>query len=187
MARNLANHSYARWHSQGAEPIYIYNRTRSKSEDLLKELGDEKVKISDSAIQLAKACDVVITNLGSDEAVRSVYAQFKQALSVSQSYLVLYLMFDTLRQEANDSRSRIFVEMSTCFPSLAGELDEMISGDHTRLITCPVFGAPAAADKAQLVLVMSGDYRSKKEIAYLLCPAIGRKVMDLGGNLEKGK
>ena len=34
---------------------------------------------------------------------------------------------------------------------------------------------------------MSGDYRSKKEVAYLLVPAIGRKVVDLGGNLEKGK
>lgn len=63
----------------------------------------------------------------------------------------------------------------------------MISGfPHTHLITCPVFGAPAVADKAQLVLVMSGDYRSKKEVAYLLVPAIGRKVIDLGGNLEKG-
>lgn len=33
---------------------------------------------------------------------------------------------------------------------------------------------------------MSGDYRSKKEVAYLLVPSIGRKVFDLGGNLEKG-
>ncbi|KIM88935.1 hypothetical protein PILCRDRAFT_245320 [Piloderma croceum F 1598] len=32
---------------------------------------------------------------------------------------------------------------------------------------------------------MSGDYRSKKEVAYLLVPAVGRKVYDLGGNLEK--
>ena len=64
----------------------------------------------------------------------------------------------------------------------------MISGfPHTHLITCPVFGAPAAADKAQLLLVMSGDYRSKKEVAYILVPAIGRKVIDLGGNLEKGE
>jgi hypothetical protein len=32
---------------------------------------------------------------------------------------------------------------------------------------------------------MSGDYRSKKEVAHLFVPAIGRKVYDLGGNLEK--
>ena len=69
-----------------------------------------------------------------------------------------------------------------------GELDNLISYvPHSRLITCQVFGAPAAADKAQLVLIMSGDYRSKKEIAYLLVPAVGRKVYDLGENLEKGE
>lgn len=50
-----------------------------------------------------------------------------------------------------------------------------------------MFGAPAAADKAQLIVVMSGDYRSKKEASYVLVPAVGRKVYDLGGNLEKGE
>lgn len=70
---------------------------------------------------------------------------------------------------------------------LIGELDALISQlPHSHLITCPVFGAPAAADKSQLILVMSGDYRSKKEVAYLLVPAVGRKVVDLGGNVEKG-
>ncbi len=33
---------------------------------------------------------------------------------------------------------------------------------------------------------MSGDYRSKKDVAYLLVPAVGRRVIDLGENLEKG-
>jgi len=52
-------------------------------------------------------------------------------------------------------------------------------------VACPVFGLPAAADKAELICVMSGDYRSKKEVAYLLVPDVGRKVYDLGGNIEK--
>lgn len=71
---------------------------------------------------------------------------------------------------------------------LAGELDGLISKNpHSHLITSPVFGAPPAADKAQLIIIMSGDYRSKKEVAHLLVPAIGRKVVDVGGNIEKGK
>jgi len=69
---------------------------------------------------------------------------------------------------------------------VTGELDTLISQfPHSHLITCPVIGAPPAADKSQLVIVMSGDYRSKKEVAYLLVPAVGRKVVDLGGNVEK--
>ena len=42
------------------------------------------------------------------------------------------------------------------------------------------------ADKATLIIALSGDYRSKKEVAYTLVPAIGRRVLDLGGNVEKG-
>jgi hypothetical protein len=42
------------------------------------------------------------------------------------------------------------------------------------------------AEKATLIIALSGDYRSKKEVAYILVPAIGRRVLDLGGNVEKG-
>jgi hypothetical protein len=42
------------------------------------------------------------------------------------------------------------------------------------------------ADKATLIIALSGDYRLKKEVAYTLVPAIGRRVLDLGGNVEKG-
>ena len=67
------------------------------------------------------------------------------------------------------------------------ELDNLISNiPSARFIASPVFGAPAAAVAAQLLIVMSGDYRSKKEVAHILYPAVGRKVVDLGGNVEKG-
>jgi len=69
----------------------------------------------------------------------------------------------------------------------SGELDNLISSvPHTRFITCPVFGAPAAAAKGLLIAVMSGDHRSKKEVGHLLVPAVAQKIIDLGGNIEKG-
>ena len=68
-----------------------------------------------------------------------------------------------------------------------GELDALITAiPHCHLVTGPVFGPPAMAETAGLILVLSGDYRSKKEVAYTLVPAIARRVMDLGGNVEKG-
>ncbi|THH11358.1 hypothetical protein EW145_g708 [Phellinidium pouzarii] len=167
MARNLAKHRHS--HPQGSSPILVYNRSRTKAENLLAELGQDRICIADSPEQLAKECDVIITSLASDAVVMSVYAQFKEAL-----------------KEVNHDKPKIFVETSTCYPTVAGELDEMISGfPHTHLITCPVFGPPAQAETAQLILVMAGDYKSKKDAAYILVPAIGRKVIDLGGNLEK--
>jgi hypothetical protein len=71
--------------------------------------------------------------------------------------------------------------------TVPAELDSLISQvPHTHFITGPVFGPPTAAAKGDLVLVLSGDYRSKKIVAYLSVPAMARKVMDMGGNVEKG-
>ena len=82
MARNLANHRNS--HPQGAPPLLVYNRTREKAERLLKELGPNKIRIPDNPEQLARECNVIITNLGNDTVVKSVYARFKEALNVSK-------------------------------------------------------------------------------------------------------
>ena len=76
---------------------------------------------------------------------------------------------------------------SNDYATSLGELDALMSATpHCHFVTGPVFGAPAQADKAALIVLLSGDYRSKKEVAYILVPAIGRRVLDLGGNVEKG-
>ena len=68
-----------------------------------------------------------------------------------------------------------------------GQLDALVSTiPHCHLVTAPIFGPPAMAENATVIIALSGDYRSKKEVAYTLVPAIGRRVLDLGGNVEKG-
>ncbi|KAG5636592.1 hypothetical protein H0H81_007532, partial [Sphagnurus paluster] len=171
MAQNLANHRASL--SNGNPPLLIWNRTKQKSENLRDALGNDKIRIAQDPAQVALECDVIITNLADDSVVKYIYEEFTEAL-----------------RRVPPSQHRIFVETSTVSPevhSLGGELDALISSiPHSHLITCPVFGPPAAAAKSQLLIIMSGDYRSKKEVAYLLVPAIGRKVVDLGGNIEKG-
>jgi hypothetical protein len=49
------------------------------------------------------------------------------------------------------------------------------------------FRSTARVEDASLMIALSGDYRSKKEVAYTLIPAIGRHVIDLGRNIEKGR
>ncbi|KAI0783139.1 NAD-P-binding protein [Abortiporus biennis] len=160
MARNLAK--------QRNSPIFVWNRTKEKAESLKQELGPNKVIIADSLEEIAKECDVVFTNLANDTVVKQVFLTFAGALKATPGH-----------------KNKIFVETSTVYPTLAGELDDVISSNHAHLVMAPVFGAPPAADAAQLIVVMAGDYRSKKEIAHILIPAVGRKVIDLGGNLEK--
>ena len=81
MARNLA--TYKSSHPVPSPPLLVYNRTVSKSEKLVKEAGGEsKVRIAESAAQLAIECDVVITNLANDDVVKNVYVEFSKALTV---------------------------------------------------------------------------------------------------------
>ncbi|KAJ6601139.1 NAD-P-binding protein [Mycena vulgaris] len=167
MARNLANHRAT--HVHASPPILVWNRSPAKGDKLLAELGQNKIRIAQTLEQIVTECEIIFTMLATDQVVKSVYQQFAETL-----------------KHAPPPRSKIFVEMSTIYPTLAGELDTLISSvPHCRLITSPVFGTPSVANAAQLVIVMSGDYRSKKEVAYMLVPAVGRKVIDLGGNLEK--
>ncbi|THG95470.1 hypothetical protein EW026_g6190 [Hermanssonia centrifuga] len=166
MARNLATRLS---HPTVQHPIVVYNRTRARAEKLAKEVGESEIKIANSPEELAIECDIIFTNLADDEVVKMFFEKFASALKDSQN-----------------TKNKIFVDMSTVYPSLAGELDNLISSiPHAHLVMAPVFGAPTVAETAQLIVVMAGDYRSKKEVAHLLVPAVGRKVIDLGGNLEK--
>ncbi|PCH34285.1 hypothetical protein WOLCODRAFT_22575 [Wolfiporia cocos MD-104 SS10] len=166
MARNLARH---RASNTGTSPLVVYNRSVAKAEQLRAEIGADKVQIAESAEQLVLECDVIFTSLASDAVVKSVYEQFASALQANPP-----------------TKNKILVEMSTIYPSLAGELDTLLSDiPHTHLVTGPVFGPPAAADSANLICILAGDYRSKKEVAHILVPAVGKKAMDLGGNLQK--
>lgn len=82
MARNLAKARAG--HLAGSPPLLVYNRTTSKSEKLSKELGGEsKVRVAQSVADLVNECDIIITNLANDAAVKSVYDEFNKTLSVN--------------------------------------------------------------------------------------------------------
>ncbi|KAI0673833.1 NAD-P-binding protein [Trametes maxima] len=167
MALNLAK--WRAQHVPGSLPILVWNRTKEKGQNLLKELGEEAITVAESLEQVASECDIVFTNLSNDEVVRGVYQTFAKAI-----------------HDRKTTSNKIFVETSTIYPTLAAELDTLLSNvPHTHFVTSPVFGPPAVAATAQLLVVMSGDYRSKKEVAHIIIPAVGRKVLDLGGNVEK--
>ncbi|KAG2120613.1 NAD(P)-binding protein [Suillus discolor] len=155
MARNLATS----FKSQ-LPPLIVYNRTVEKSQKLLAELGASTVKVVNTLDQLVTECDIIFTNLANDAAVTSVYNEFAKALAQSPP-----------------TKVKIFVEMSTVGLISASDfrdLDRLLSSyPHTHFVTSPIFGPPPGADKATLVIAMSGDYRSKKEVAFLLVPAVG--------------
>ena len=80
MARNLAKSRSSR--SLEAPPLLVWNRTIPKSEKLQAELGEHEVRIAQSPAEVATMCDVIVTNLANDEAVKYVYEEYSQALAV---------------------------------------------------------------------------------------------------------
>ncbi|CAE6454030.1 unnamed protein product [Rhizoctonia solani] len=166
MARNLARHAEH-------PPLLVYNRSRAKCEKLQKEVGESKVKIIDTPGELASLADITLTSLGSDEVVRSIYYDIAQTL-------------EGTNRTGTAEKPKIFVDTSTVYPKLTAEIDKLLSKiPHVHFVSGPVFGPPALADQGKLISALAGHYKSKKEVAYILVPAVSRKVIDLGGNVEK--
>jgi len=175
IAKNIAVH-------YGKDPrshtIVLWNRSRGKAEEVVKEVeerlekdgGVASIKIADSVEDLVKQSDIVITVLASDAAVSEIYEKIIPAL----------------QDPGRVAHKKIIVDVSTVYPSLTGQLDSKVSAiPNTHFVAAPVFGATGAAAAAGLIVCLAGDYKAKKEVAYLLVPAAGRKVIDLGGNVEK--
>lgn len=80
MAQNLAKHSAAL--ANGSPPVLVWNRTVEKSKNLVKAVGQDKVRIAQDLGQVVRECDVIITNLANDAVVKDIYEKFTEALTV---------------------------------------------------------------------------------------------------------
>ncbi|KAK4688774.1 hypothetical protein P7C73_g1336, partial [Tremellales sp. Uapishka_1] len=167
-----------------APPLFVYNRSQDglatfETYAASKDLPESAYKIMTDLKDIGKEADLIITSLAGDDAVESVYAELFEG------------------QERQDGKgdgiipggrgsTTIFVDTSTIFPATAGKIERLASSKPARsFLTCPIFGVPAAAETASVILAISGDYFAKKHAAHALVPAIGRKVMDLGSNVER--
>ncbi|KAH8835592.1 NAD(P)-binding protein [Flagelloscypha sp. PMI_526] len=154
---------------------------------LAKQVGADKVEVAQNLAQVVQVADLIITNLANDTVVETVYDEFDKALAATPA-IKPKVFVET--STVIDPQTNIYLYSSpTCkiYPVLAGHLDKIISKHaHAHMITAPVFGTPKAAAARELLIVMSGDYYlGKKQASYILVPAVGRKVLDLGANLEK--
>ncbi|WWD16895.1 hypothetical protein CI109_101327 [Kwoniella shandongensis] len=180
MASNLAKHL----HSTGQPPLIVFNRKEEGVSKFLeyaasKDVPEDSYKVVNDLEEIGRTADMVITSLGGDEAVEAVYEK-------------LFAGQETQKDTGDGilpggrGRTTIFVDTSTIYPTTAGKLERLASTKpHRSFLSCPVFGVPKAAESADLILAISGDYFAKKHAAHALVPAIGKKVMDLGSNVER--
>lgn len=80
MARNLA---VGLANFPEIPPILLWNRTENKSNQLVKEIGQEKARVAQDLEQIAQECDIIITNLANDNVVKEIYERFVVTLTVS--------------------------------------------------------------------------------------------------------
>lgn len=87
MARNLANHRGTHLDQQQQQPpLLVWNRSKEKSEKLLHELGDRKVAIAQTIVDVATKCDIIVFSLSSDDVIRSVYKELTATLQARSSH-----------------------------------------------------------------------------------------------------
>jgi len=145
-------------------PVTVYNRTTSKTGPL-KELG---AAIADSPAALLATCDVVITMVADDEALRQLHAGENGLLSADFGF---GSGSDRVSDagKGQDADARIVIDMSTVSPITTRELAEQLAGKGIAYLDAPVAGSVKPAEDGQLVIMVGG----KKEIYEKALPIFG--------------
>lgn len=87
---------------------------------------------------------------------------------------------------AQSGKGTIFIDTSTLYPTTCGDLEREATKIPGAVYLCsPVFGPPPMAKAGKLVFVLSGDVFAKKRVAPYLVPAMGRRIIDVGSNVER--
>lgn len=138
--------------------VAVYNRTKEK-ETALVEAG---ARPAENLQQLAQECDVVITMVSDDEAVKQMYTGEGGLLT-------------------NASRGRLAIDMSTVSPMTSRFLAQSCAEKEMDFIDAPVSGSVKPAQEGTLI-VMAGGSQQAFERAKPIFDAIGRMSVHLGGN-----
>ena len=151
MARNLL---------KAGHNVTVYNRTRSRAE----ELRPEGARVAESA---ADACrgDAVLTMLADDRAVEEIFFSKDQGGAAN---LVSALGPNT-----------VHISMSTISVALSRRLAETHAKAGQAYVSAPVFGRPDAAAAAKLFIVTAGASEAIERCRPLF-DALGQKTFVLG-------
>lgn len=145
MAKNLEKAGF---------PLFIYNRTASKTLDF-----DEKTTVCQSIESLVGQTDIIISMLTNDSAVKAVY--------------------DVVLKE--NIANKLFVDMSTISPETSLHLSREIKEKQADMIDAPVAGSTKPAADGTLIIMAGGnDTAIERAMPYL--SKMGKLVKHLGAN-----
>lgn len=130
----VMGHSMAGHILDAGYPLYVYNRTKSKAEDLM-----ERGAIwCENPRQVAEKAEVVLTIIGYPQDVESVYLGADGLLAASRP-------------------GQVFVDLTTSKPSLAQHLAEEGAKRQVIVLDGPVSGGDLGAKAGRLTVMLGGD------------------------------
>lgn len=139
-------------------PLHIYNRTIDK----LKAF-EHQAKVYNTIPSLAKNCDVIISIVSDDAAVRNI--------SYGNDGLV-----------KNMKQGAVHVCLSTISAAAAEELSIAYESKQLEYITATVIGRPEAAKARNTTVCISGRSSKKVEVKEILKDLGGNKLYEFGDN-----
>jgi 3-hydroxyisobutyrate dehydrogenase-like beta-hydroxyacid dehydrogenase len=137
-------------------PLWAYNRTKEKAAPLLQQ----GAKWAASPAELAAQCDVVVSMVTNDDALKEIVEGPSGLMSASKV-------------------PSIHISMSTVSPDLITVLEKKHQEKGITLLGAPVTGRPERAKEGTLWIFLAGDSKAKKTATPIL-QAMSTKVFDLG-------
>jgi len=137
-------------------PLTIYNRTRSKTE----ELASQGAQVVNSPAEVAAASEVTITIVSDSPDVEDVVAGPDGVLEGIKP-------------------NSVVIDMSTISPEVERQLDEKLRAKDCSLIDAPVSGGDVGAQNATLAIMAGGDREVFEKILPLL-EVMGKSIIYCG-------
>ena len=156
MGESMAGHLLDAGHE-----LYVYNRTVSKTENLVKRGAKLLTEIKDAPLN----ADVVFTMVGYPKDVEGVY-----------------LGKDGLITTATEGQ--VFVDMTTSSPTIAKKISEEFAKVGASALDLPVTGGDIGAKNGTLSIMVGGDKKVYEEKVLPLVKHLGKNITYFG---EAGK
>lgn len=156
MGESMAGHLLDAGHE-----LYVYNRTVSKTENLVKRGAKLLTEIKDAPLN----ADVIFTMVGYPKDVEGVY-----------------LGNDGLITTAKEGQ--VFVDMTTSSPTIAKKISEEFAKIGASALDLPVTGGDIGAKNATLSIMVGGDKKVYEEKVLPLVKHLGKNITYFG---EAGK
>ena len=147
MAGHLMNAGYT---------VHIYNRTKSKAQDLI----DQGAIWEENPAALAPHCDIIFTIVGFPQDVEATY--------LGESGLL-----------AHSKKGTILVDMTTSSPTLAKRIATEGEKIGIEVLDAPVSGGELGAKEARLSIMIGGNAEAFKKVLPLF-EIMGKQITHMG-------